>query len=111
MTDHLHDPFGRSQMPAGFTRADRVRLIAEAAAALLDGRLPEPAARLFVAGALDAWLREGGRIGALERDYFRVAAPARSTHTPARLYARHCSDARTTPGDEADTLGSSQPLE
>lgn len=104
MTDHLHDPFGRSQMPAGFSRADRVKLIAEAAAALLDGRLPEPAARLFVAGALDAWLRQGSRCGSLERDFLKVTQRERSTLTPQRLYARECSARRATTDDEDGTL-------
>jgi hypothetical protein len=46
------------------------------------GELPEPSARLFVAGALGAWLANGGD---LERDYFRVKAPKGSHFTPARL--------------------------
>ncbi|MCL4182155.1 MAG: hypothetical protein KJ011_01755 [Burkholderiaceae bacterium] len=88
-----------------FSREDRVRLIAEAAEALLDGRLPRPAARLFVGGALQAWLREGGRCGALERDFLKVTQRQRSRLSPQRLYAR-C--ARTATDDAAaDTVEAS----
>ena len=100
------DPFGRSAIPAGFTREDRVRLLAEAAEALLAGRLPDPAARLFLGGALQSWLRDGGRLGALERDHLRVAAPHRSTMTAARLYAR-CSNGRATGDFDVDNMGPS----
>jgi len=95
-------------MPVAFTREDRVKLLAEVAEALLAGRLPAPAARLFVAGALDAWLRQGGRIGALERDFLKVAAPSRSTHTPARIWSRICSDVRATGDDVLGTVESGQ---
>lgn len=101
------DPFGRSRLPAGFDRASRVRLIAEAAEALLAGQLPHPAARLFLAGALVAWLRDGGRIGALERDYLKVAAPRRSTATPARLWQRECSTRRATHDQDGGNLSAS----
>lgn len=93
-----HDPFGRSATPAGFTREDRVKLIAEAAEALLADRLPHPVARFFLGAALAAWLREGGRLGALERDFLRVTGKERSRLTPARLLAR-C--ARTATADDA----------
>lgn len=93
------DPFGRSALPAGFSREGRVRLIAEAAEALLDGRLPSAPARLFVAGALQAWLREGGRCGALEKDYLRVTQRERSRLTPQRLYARCCASTATDQDD------------
>lgn len=83
-----------------------MRLLAEAADALLAGRMPSSAARLFLAGALSAWLREGGRIGALERDFLKVAAPARSTHTPARVWSRLCSDVRATGDDALGTVES-----
>lgn len=81
-----------------------MRLIAEAAEALLAGEMPNAAARLFIAGALQAWLREGGRCGALERDYLRVTQRERSRLTPQRLYAR-C--ARTATDDE--TTGTVEP--
>ena len=99
------DPFGRSAMPSGFTREDRVRLIHQAAEALLAGRLPDPAARLFLAGALRAWLENGGRIGELERTYLRVAAPRRSTMTPSRVWARDCSTRRATDDQAGGTMG------
>ena len=100
-----HDPFGRSQMPAGFDRAARVRLIDEAAQALLEGRLPDDAARLFLGGALVAWLADGGRCGSLERDFLRVTQRERSRLTPQRLLARCAS--RATPGDEGGSMGAS----
>lgn len=78
-----------------------MRLVAEAAEALLAGRLPDPAARLFLGGALAAWLRDGGRLGALERDFLRVAAPRRSTMTPSRVWASTC---RATADDEGGTV-------
>lgn len=93
-----HDPFGRSATPAGFTREDRVKLIAEAAEALLADRLPHPVARFFLGGALAAWLREGGRLGALERDFLRVTGKERSRLTPARLLAR-CARTATSDAD------------
>ncbi len=108
----LHDPFGRARLPATFDRAGRVAPLAEAADALLAGRLPSTEARLFLAGALAGWLAEGGRLGALERDFLHVAAPARSTHTPARLWARlQCSDVRGTDDAPAGTLASIEPKE
>jgi hypothetical protein len=73
--------------PVGLTREDRVRLIGEAAQALLEGKLPEPAARLFVAGAIAGWLREGGN---LERDYFKIVRP-KSHDTPQRVWQRIAS--------------------
>lgn len=97
----MHDPFGRSALPADFSREGRVRLIAEVAEALLAGRLPGAAARLFVGGALQAWLREGGRCGALEREYLRVAAPRSSRHTASELW-RRCSSSRGTTRDDGE---------
>lgn len=114
MTDPgpLHDPFGRSALPSGFTREDRVQLIAECAEALLHGRLPSGPARLFVGGALQAWLREGGRVGDLERSYFRVTQRERSRLTPQRLFAR-CASTATREDDEgtmeASTLDEPSP--
>lgn len=99
------DPFGRSRLPADFTREDRVRLLDEVALALLEGRRPSRAAELFVGGALWSWLREGGRCGDLERLYLRVAAPWRSTLTPSRLWER--STLRRTAGDDVGTIKAS----
>ena len=94
-----HDPFGRSSLPPAFDREARVRLLAEAAEALLAGRLPDPAARLFLAGALQSWLRDGGRCGSLERDFLRVTQRERSRLTPQRLYAR-CARTATDEAEE-----------
>ena len=105
------DPFGRSRLPPAFDRADRVRLLAEVAEALLAGRLPSRASALFVGGALLAWLAQGGRTGALERDFFKVAAPRRSTLTAARLWAREGSTRRGTEGEPPDTVGTGHPKE
>lgn len=80
-------------------------MLARAAAELLAGRLPDPAARLFLAGAISSWLREGGRVGDLERRYLQVTAKERSRMTPARLLARCASTA--TDGGELGTVGAS----
>lgn len=80
-----HDPFGRSALPPTFSREDRVRLLREVADALIAGRAPGRAAALFVGGALDAWLRGGGGLGALERDHLRVTPPRGSHRTPAAV--------------------------
>jgi len=103
----MHDPFGRSALPPAFDREARVRLIAEAAEALLAGEMPNAAARLFVAGALSAWLRDGGRCGSLERDFLRVTQRERSTLTPQRLLARS-SASRATADDDEGTIGSDE---
>jgi hypothetical protein len=66
--------------PAGLERADRVRLIGEAARQLVDSGTEEG---LFTGGALLAWLENGGD---LERTFFRVAQRG-SHHTPARLWS------------------------
>jgi len=83
MTGRRHDPFGRSALPAGFSREDRVRLLREVADALLAGRPPDRAAALFVGGAFDAWLTHGG---ALERDYLGVTPPRGSHRTAAAIH-------------------------
>jgi hypothetical protein len=100
----LHDPFGRAGIPRDFDRAGRVRLIAEVAAALLDGRDPGRVAALFVGGALEAWLQEGGRVGDLERVFLKVAAPERSRLTPGRLWERECCAATATGTEERRTM-------
>jgi len=73
---------GGSRQPRELDREERVKLIGAAAQALLAGRLPDDAARLFLAGALSAWLERGGD---LERDFFRVRQRG-SHHTPAVLW-------------------------
>jgi hypothetical protein len=68
--------------PAGLDRVQRVRWIAEAGEALLAGRLPSDEARLFLGGALLAWLASGG---SLERDYLRTVKP-KSHRTPSAIW-------------------------
>ncbi|WP_128001092.1 hypothetical protein [Piscinibacter defluvii] len=96
------DPFGRSRLPRGATRHDRVALLLEAFEALLAGELPCLEACMFLGGAGTAWLREGGD---LERDFLRVAAPAGSHRTPAQIASviRSCSRGATG-ADEAETI-------
>jgi hypothetical protein len=68
--------------PRRFDREGRVALLGEAAQALLDGRMPDDEARLFLAGALTAWLQRGG---SLERDFLRVVK-AKSHRTPSAIW-------------------------
>ena len=69
--------------PAGLDREGRVRLLDEAANALLNGRLPSRESSMFLGSALSAWLARGGSF---ERDYLRISAPAGSHSTPAALW-------------------------
>lgn len=68
--------------PQRYDRRGRVELIGQAAEALLAGKLPADEARLFVAGALVAWLAQGGN---LEKDFFKITRP-HSHVTPSRLW-------------------------
>ncbi|MGA8147279.1 MAG: hypothetical protein WB870_06855 [Gallionellaceae bacterium] len=68
---------------AGLDREARIRLIGNAATALLKGELPDNEARMFLAGGLLAWLAPDG--GDLCRDHFRVVRP-KSHQTPARIW-------------------------
>src|SRR5438552_14281770 len=68
--------------PAALNRAGRIRLIGEAATALLQDEMPRAEARLFLAGALLAWLTNGGN---LERDFFRIVRP-KSHVTPPVIW-------------------------
>jgi hypothetical protein len=68
--------------PATFDRAGRVRLIGEAARALVDGNMPDRDAALFLGGALLAWLESGGD---LSRDFLKITK-AKSRHTAAYLW-------------------------
>lgn len=74
--------------PAGLTREDRVRLLGEAAEALLAGRMPSAEARLFLAGGLLAWL-EGG--GSLTKHYLKVDPRRGSKATPSAIWRRRSS--------------------
>lgn len=68
--------------PEGLSREGRVRLLAEAFQALLDGKLPTRQAGVYLGGAGLAWLEQGGN---LERDFLKVTKP-KSHMTPARLW-------------------------
>jgi hypothetical protein len=86
----LHDIFGLAAKPVRMTdlaldRTARVQLLAEAAIALLDGRLPDPAARVFLAGGINSWLQCGG---SLTKKYWETAAPRGSNDTEAVLWQK-----------------------
>jgi hypothetical protein len=78
----------------GLEREDRVALLGQCAQALLAGKLPDAPARLFVGGALMAWLQGGGD---LSRDYFRITKRA-SRRTATAIWREiqngHHDDAR-----------------
>lgn len=95
-----------ARAPAGLTREDRVRMLGEFAEAVLEGREPERAAALFVAGGLRSWLREGGN---LTRDYWRTAGPQGCTVTEAVLLRRlvEGSSRRATTDDSRPNIGPS----
>lgn len=100
------DPFGRARLPHDFSREDRVRLLGEAARDLLAGESPEPAALVFLAGGLTAWLDRGGD---LLRDYWKVKAPPGSHRTPSQLWAS--SRGATAPAEPETITASDQPPE
>lgn len=80
-----------------------MRLLGEAAKALLEGKLPEPAARVFLAAGISAWLREGG---SLTKHFWKVD-PERGSHaTAATIWARHRDEGELP----ADPLASSRPV-
>jgi hypothetical protein len=94
------DPFGRSRLPADFSREHRVQLLTEAADALLAGKLPSDEARLFLAGGLRAWLH--GPSGAdLLADYWRVRPPPGKRSTAPRL-AQQAEDVNTPQVGESE---------
>lgn len=74
----LTDAFG-SRPPAALSRRERVRLLGEAAQALMRGELPDVEARLFLAGGLSSWLAQGGD---LLREYWQVKS-SRGSHLTA----------------------------
>lgn len=73
---------GGDRTPAALTREGRVKLLAEAFQALLDGRPPSREAALFLGGAGMAWLTNGGDLA---RDFLRVVAP-QSKRTAAKIW-------------------------
>ncbi len=97
----MHDPFGRARLPTGYTREHRIRLLREVADALIAGHRASREAELFIGSAFDAWLREGGGIGSLERDYLRVTPPRGCRLTAAEVLKRH-PDERQADGDTGD---------
>jgi hypothetical protein len=88
MTPTPHDPFGRARLPAGFSREERVRMLDEAADALLRGEVPPDAARMLLGSALRAFLDSGDGRGALEGKYLRVTACRGSHETAGAVLAR-----------------------
>lgn len=98
----MHDPFGRTSKPPTFDREHRVKLLGQAAQSLLAGELPEPAARMFLASGLLAWLQ--GECDLL-RDAWKVVGKAGSHRTPAALWAAANSSSEGATGDkESDTI-------
>lgn len=95
------DPFGRiSRPPLDLARReDRIRAIGDVAAALLDGRLPDSQARLFVASALLGWLQGGGDLA---RHHLRTTGEAGSHTTPAVLWRRLQEDSSSEGQHEAE---------
>ena len=83
-----------TRAPADFSRAGRIKLLDEFFSALLEGREPSRVAVLFVCGGGKKWLQQGGSI---ERDYWRVSAPAGSHHTPAYLFREFAPSSRGAP--------------
>jgi hypothetical protein len=101
------DPFEKckSGQVSDLTRADRVALLGRAAKALLDGRLPDDAARLFLAGGLLSWLSQGG---SLTKDFWRVCGKQGSNHTESVLWRQiESASGSTTNDDNKPTLNSS----
>lgn len=74
-----------ARAPSASDREGRVQMLGEAGEALLSGRMPSEAARLFLAGGLMAWLQNGGN---LTRDFWRTAGRQGSTHTESILWQR-----------------------
>jgi hypothetical protein len=73
-------------------------MIGEVATALLEGRMPDAGARLFLAGGLLAWLTQDGD---LLRDYWMVTGRQGSTHTPAVLWKKIQQAKRATSSGRA----------
>lgn len=54
--------------------------------ALIEGKMPRREAALFVGGAIEAFLREGGSLS-LDRDFLRVRG-VRGSHTTAAVLSK-----------------------
>jgi hypothetical protein len=96
-----HDPFDRVRLPATFDREGRVALLAEAFQALLDGELPSPAARLFLASGGMSWLE--GQWDLL-RDLWRVSGVAGSHRTAQSIWRQISSSRGATDPASRDKL-------
>jgi hypothetical protein len=97
----LNDPFNRTRLPGDFSREGRVALLGEFFQAIREGRMPSEEARIFVANGGMSWLENGGD---LLRDFWKVAAPAGSHHTPSHLWSQ-CSSRGATVSGEEPTIG------
>lgn len=90
-------------------RERRVAMLGTFAQAVMAGELPSAESAMFIAGAIQAWLRQGG---SLERAHLKVSARRGSHATPASIWARHrderqddCAvDSITTSDEEADDV-------
>ena len=98
-----HDPFNRvtrvpeaALAPADRKRTDdddralRVAMLSRASRALLDGQLPDSEARLFLAGAICAWLENGGDLA---RDYLGITSRRGSKLTAQAIWKAMRDDA------------------
>jgi hypothetical protein len=99
-----HDPFGRSSLPSGFSREERVALLDQAADALLRGEVPPDAARMLLGSALRAFLDSGDGRGALEGRYLRITARRGSHETPGAVLARMKQDGKTEQSTHGDRM-------
>lgn len=103
--NHFLDPFGRSTMPGSvavegsdsFSREARVAMLGEFFADLMGGRMPRRECVVFAAGGALAWLEEGGRVGDLERLYWKITQCRRSTATPSRVWRSTCRERQSEP--------------
>ena len=95
----LDQAWSPGQPPATLDRSGRVKLLGEFARAALSGREPSRSSLLFIGGAIEAWLINGG---SLERDYLRVTAQAGSHHTPAFVWQQLSDDSSSRGAQDLD---------
>ncbi len=100
---NLTQAWASSQLPATFSRADRVRLLGQFAVDALAGREPSRESLLFLGGALQAWLSQGG---SLERDYLKVTGLPGSHQTAAAIWSE-VSSGGAQDDEDPDTVESS----
>jgi hypothetical protein len=101
----LQRVLGRSRVPKSTSVEGRVVLIAEAAEALMNDRLPSMESRIFLAGALSSWLQQGGD---LSRDFLQVIRP-KSKRTASKIFQeiQRENSAHPDEGAESDEAGES----